>query len=329
MQTLLLADSPDLLGDLFPSSLAWRRLSSDALPAPLANLWSVIGPGLPVWTAEAPASFAVGRWDSVAIVDQAPGSQFDALQSADAAGVQLPEAVACLALRGRGFHGNRERSWAVERGNLHLTVRHACDASVDHIGHGFSMLPTVGVTRALAGQAGSPGQVGIKWVNDVLIDGQKVAGALTATQVEEGRFRSVISGLGVNVERTPPIETSRFVPAAGCLADLLPVANITLPTFLPKILRSLDEVFQQLIDEGSAALLEAYRAHSCCLEKEVAVWAEDVNDFANTDPLARGRLLAINDDLSLTIEGCSEPLTRGRLALAGSSWPLGSAWVAD
>lgn len=329
MGTLILTDSPDQLSEFFPATPAWRQADQSSLEAPLANLWSAIGPSTSVWTSAAPDSFDVGAWDAVAIIDQAPGSQFDALHEATSKNTPLPSAVACLALRGRGFHGNRNRAWSVEKGNLHLTTLHACDAPVSKVRLGFSMLPTVAAARAIAGQAGKPGQIGIKWVNDILIEGQKVAGAITSTQVENDAYRAVIMGLGMNVERTPPIETSNFVPAAGCLADLLPVSSLTLTDVLPKVLRAFDDAYRNLVSEGQGDLLEAYRRFSCCIGENVTVWAENVSDFASTEPLAQGKLLSINDDLSLNIEGRQEPVGRGRLAFTDKSWPMGTARIAD
>lgn len=329
MNTVILTDSPDQLSEFFPMTPAWKQTAQTSLEPTLQNLWAAIGTGGSPWIADVPGSFNAGSWDAIAIIDQAPGSQFDALHDASTRNAELPAAAACLALRGRGFHGNRARPWSVEKGNLHLTTHHSCDTPVSRAGLGFSMLPTVAAARALAGQAGKPGHIGIKWVNDILVDGQKVGGALTATQIQDDAYTSVIMGLGMNVERTPPIDASRFVPAAGCLADLLPVSSLTLPEALPKILRAFDDAYRNLIAEGQNNLLEAYRRFSCCIGEDVTVWAENVSDFASAEPLAQGRLLKINDDLSLTIEGREEPVGKGRLAFTNKSWPMGTARIAD
>jgi len=329
MNTVILTDAPDQLSEFFPATPAWKQAEPTSLGPTLQNLWTAIGTGGSPWISNAPDSFNAGGWDAIAIIDRAPGSQFDALHEASARNAGLPASTACLALRGRGFHGNRARPWSVEKGNLHLTTHHNCNIPVSRARLGFSMLPTVAATRALAGQAGKPGHIGIKWVNDILIEGQKVAGSLTSTQIQDEAYTSVVMGLGMNVERTPPIDASRFVPAAGCLADLLPVSCLTLPEVLPKVLRAFDDAYRKLIDEGQDELLDAYRRFSCCIGEEVTVWAENVSDFASAEPLAQGRLLKINDDLSLTIEGHHAPVDKGRLAFTNKSWPMGTARIAD
>jgi biotin-[acetyl-CoA-carboxylase] ligase BirA-like protein len=329
MPTALFTDSPDQLNAFFSSPPSWRRVNGCDLPETQRNLWSAIGPGPQAWIAHAPNSLDAGDWDAIAIIDDAPDSQFNALQGAAGESKKLPASVACLALGGKNFRGNRNRPWAVEKGNLHLTTFHVCDAAIARVSHGFSLLPTVAATRALAGQAAKPGQIGIKWVNDILIEGQKVAGALTATQLEGDAFQSVVMGLGMNVARTPVIEASRFIPAAGCLNDLLPGSNLTLQSLFWKLLRSFHRAYRELTTDGYDTLLDAYRCFSCCLGKEVIVWAENVTDFASSEPLARGKLLAIESDLSLRIEGREETISKGRLTFPEHSWPMDSARVAD
>ena len=315
----ILTDSPEQILEFFPKAPDWRHLNSRSLAAPLANLWEKISPGASVWTTDSHDRITGGGWDALAIIDQAPGSQFDALHQAASAGTALPAAVACLALRGHGFHGNRNRAWAAVKGNLHLATFHACNVPVAKVGQGFSILPTVAAARAIMGRISPDARIGIKWINDILVGGRKIAGSLTSTQVESDVYESVVTGLGMNIERTPPVETSRFVPKAACLADTLGGSGLTLPDLLPDILREFSVAYRQLVSGGHAELLRDYRDFSCCVGEQVAIWAEEVSDFASSKPLAQGRLISINDDLSLNIEGCPNPIYNGRLTFTNHS----------
>ena len=60
----------------------------------------------------------------------------------------------------------------------------------------------------------------IKWVNDILIDGKKVAGILTeaSLSMENGRFEYVVLGMGVNI----------YPPDNGFPADILDIATSVL-----------------------------------------------------------------------------------------------------
>lgn len=63
----------------------------------------------------------------------------------------------------------------------------------------FTTMAAVAVCRAIEKVSGA--RPGIKWVNDVYIEGKKVSGILTegALSLEQGRLEYVILGIGVNV----------------------------------------------------------------------------------------------------------------------------------
>ncbi|MBF0445609.1 MAG: biotin--[acetyl-CoA-carboxylase] ligase [Magnetococcales bacterium] len=59
--------------------------------------------------------------------------------------------------------------------------------------------------------------VEIKWPNDLLLGGKKVAGILTEMSVEENRVQFVVVGVGINVN----VETSDLTPQIGKIAATL------------------------------------------------------------------------------------------------------------
>jgi BirA family biotin operon repressor/biotin-[acetyl-CoA-carboxylase] ligase len=61
----------------------------------------------------------------------------------------------------------------------------------------------------------------IKWPNDVLLNGRKVAGVLPEAQWQGGTLRGVVLGMGINVRReaVPPPEQVSF--PAGCVEEAL------------------------------------------------------------------------------------------------------------
>ena len=82
------------------------------------------------------------------IADEAPFSQFAGMIDPLRQGGTLPDRAACIALSGRGFHGQRNRAWPVWRGNLHLVVHFAPRRPLREIGQGFTPLPAL---RSLRG----------------------------------------------------------------------------------------------------------------------------------------------------------------------------------
>ena len=114
--------------------------------------------------------------------------------------------------------GRRGRVWVSESGNLHATALLIDPCPARHLGE----LPFVAVTaahRAVAAHvARGESRVKIKWPNDLMVDGRKVAGILLeSTRLADGRT-AVAVGIGINCEHAPvDTETpATSLLAAGC-----------------------------------------------------------------------------------------------------------------
>ncbi|MBU9723919.1 MULTISPECIES: biotin--[acetyl-CoA-carboxylase] ligase [Bacillaceae] len=64
----------------------------------------------------------------------------------------------------------------------------------------LTLLAAVAVTRAISSVCSISSE--IKWPNDILVDGKKVCGILTEMQADPDRIKSVIIGIGINVNQT-------------------------------------------------------------------------------------------------------------------------------
>ncbi|MBU8871691.1 MAG: hypothetical protein KOO60_12565 [Gemmatimonadales bacterium] len=297
----------------------WRDLSQSQLSNPEQRLWASMGPDSTLSRCEITPVPGLSAWDYLVIIDQASGSQFDILRGLDPA--KLPGAVASVAITGRGFHGHHARPWETRRGNLHLST--LCDPNLDAARCGLAMttLPAVAVIDALSACGPWSFPPGIKWVNDILIEGRKVAGVLTATQSVRGRLTGLTLGIGLNVESTPEVSATPFVPAAGCLADH-PAGHPspTIGNMLAGCLRALSSRLDVVRKAGPELLIQAYRDNSLVLGRRVVIWP-DHPGLDQNEPLARGVVQSIGPDLSLTLEGHSGPITRGRLAFQSDPDP--------
>ncbi len=65
---------------------------------------------------------------------------------------------------------------------------------------GLSIMSALAVAETLNDYR--PGKVQIKWPNDVLINGRKVAGVLTELSAEKNKINYVIVGIGINVKQS-------------------------------------------------------------------------------------------------------------------------------
>lgn len=105
-----------------------------------------------------------------------------------------------------GGRGRRGRSWASPPGNLYCStvLRPAC---------GAGRAAELGFVAALAVADMVPRerQIRLKWPNDVLVDGGKIAGILPESAIDQdARVAHVVVGIGVNVGFAPQLPDMRY-----------------------------------------------------------------------------------------------------------------------
>lgn len=126
------------------------------------------------------------------------------------------------------------------------------------------------------------GQVTIKWPNDVLLDGRKLAGILAEARPQDGW---AVLGIGVNVAVSLADLPSELRETAATL-DLEPHA---VGRMLHEVLRALERV----LTLDPPALLDAWRARDALHGREIA-WAGGHGRAAGID--GEGRLIVERSD---------------------------------
>lgn len=130
----------------------------------------------------------------------------------------LPSFAALLTLDQTAGRGRLDRSWVAPAGSavaLSVLVR-------DALAHPLaSWLPLVaGLALVETVEPLAPGRVAIKWPNDLLLDGRKVAGILV--EVAPGGRDGVI-GTGLNLRQSAeelPVPTATSLALAGVATDV-------------------------------------------------------------------------------------------------------------
>ncbi len=110
----------------------------------------------------------------------------------------------------------------------------------------------------------------IKWPNDILIGGKKVAGILTELSAELDRVRHVILGIGVDVN----LSTSEFSPELRKLATSLKIEagrEISRAEVATTILRELDSEYARICGGFFAEVAEEWQEHCKTIGREVTI----------------------------------------------------------
>lgn len=153
---------------------------------------------------------------------------------------------------------------------------------------------------------------GIKWTNDLVLEGKKLCGILTelGLESETQALDYLITGIGINVNHAPEDFSEEVQPIATSLKQVLgkPVSRTEL---VKCVVRSLDEMYRAFPSAKSKYLAQ-YRADCITVGKQVQV----------ITPADRreARALEIDDEFRLVVEyadGNRQALSAGEVSVRG------------
>lgn len=132
----------------------------------------------------------------------------------------------------------------------------------------------------------------IKWPNDILIRGKKVAGILTELSAELDRVNFVVLGIGVDVN----LNAGEFPPELRRTATSLRIEArkpISRPELAALILRELDRDYARICDDEFDAVADEWKDRCTTLGREVIIRIGDRS--------VRGRAESLDDDGALLV----------------------------
>ncbi|PLT34896.1 biotin--[acetyl-CoA-carboxylase] ligase [Bacillus sp. V5-8f] len=135
---------------------------------------------------------------------------------------------------------------------------------------------------------------GIKWPNDILINGKKVTGILTELQAEADRIHSVIIGIGINVNQKPGDFPEELLEKASSLyiESGHPVSRAKL---IQHILKKMENLYKLYLEQGFAPIKVLWESYAVSLGKEIKA--------STLTETIIGTALGITDEGVLLVEG--------------------------
>jgi len=179
-----------------------------------------------------------------------------------------PEGCVVVAEGQRKGRGRLHRSWLSPKGKgiyASVLLRPAVPLSQVPL---VTLMAAVAVARAI--QSKTPLRPEIKWPNDVMLHGGKVAGILTELNAELNRVNYVILGIGINANASKsslPAQATSLAEEVGHRIDRVDLART--------LLTELDRSYSQFLNHGSDSILEAWRGFALFLGRRIRVAAQD------------------------------------------------------
>ncbi len=134
----------------------------------------------------------------------------------------------------------------------------------------------------------------LKWPNDVLLDGKKVAGVLTEMSADLDRVHHVVVGIGVNLNGQQFPDEIAAIATSAALARGVPLPRAD---FVALLCARLEDWLNQFVRDGASAVVAAWKQHARCFGRRVRVTAgRDVLDGVAEDLEDDGALRLRLDD---------------------------------
>lgn len=196
--------------------------------------------------------------------------------------------VADAQTAGRGRMGRRWESPAGE--NLYFSVLLTPDIEPARVPQ-LALVAAVAVHEGLA-ECCPEIKAHIKWPNDILVVGRKVAGILCEANIEADRVHRVVLGVGINVNGT---SVPRALHTTATTLRLAGGREVSRPALLAAVINRLEPRYEGWLQAGSlSSLLDYFERHSALNGRPVAA--------ENPSGVVRGTARGVTPTGKLVIE---------------------------
>lgn len=191
---------------------------------------------------------------------------FDSIDSTNNYLATATQPALCLAWQQSAARGRGGKLWHSYKGNLALSL--TWPFASHPAAQGLSLVAGLALAHCLV-ECGLKPQ--IKWPNDLLLGGKKIAGILIETHATAHQVIAII-GVGVNLVAHPP-DMPAALPATNLqeeLRDKLPRSE----KFAAALANHLFRLLVRFTQQGFVFLRSDWLAHACWLGQQVTIGGE-------------------------------------------------------
>ncbi len=189
--------------------------------------------------------------------------------------------------KGRGQHNKR---WESQKGGLWITL---CFDVKEPLGIStYISIPVLRTIKAFLEDK----NIGIKWPNDIFLEGKKVAGIL----VELKNYTAFV-GIGINVENKIPKDLSDIA------VSMSEFSQVKLNSILNALLKNIEDTIGTFLNSGFSVFKKEYKENLMLLGKKVEI-QKDKKTISGTV-----KDIGDNGELILTAEGKDMQIVYGSI----------------
>ncbi|WP_374018715.1 biotin--[acetyl-CoA-carboxylase] ligase [Paenibacillus thiaminolyticus] len=180
----------------------------------------------------------------------------------------VPEGAIVLAEEQTGGRGRQGHLWHSPAGKgVWMSIVLRPRIPLPYTPH-LTLLGAVAMFRAMKKLTAAP--LGIKWPNDILADGKKVAGILLESAAEDERLLYVIAGIGISVNLDAADFPEELQERATSL-KIMTGREVDRASLVAACLQELEQLYRLYEEEGFAPIRTLWEAQSITLGRQVTI----------------------------------------------------------
>jgi len=205
------------------------------------------------------------------------------------------EGTVVIARRQNHGRGRFDRLWESPEGGLYLSIVLKPQVTVEKT----SLLPLIAAlsvcqTIKIFGPSAT-----IRWPNDVLVHGKKIAGILLESETQRDKVSYVVVGIGVNLNIENTDFSSQIRSRSTSLKKEMK-SSVDYEKFLQQFFQQFSSFYQLFVQEKFGRIIEEWKKHSDTIGKTIQITtSQDTFQGLAVDVDQSGFLLVKTTDGSL------------------------------